>query len=678
MRQSDPLLQSFALKGLEFRNRVMSTSHAPAYVDRNAHPGERYQRYHEEKARGGIALTMFGGSSTVSPDSPSAFGQINISDDSILPSLKQFSARIHAQGAALMCQISHMGHRTTWNVEHWLPTVAPSLVREPAHRSFPKVMEQHDIDRVVRAYGQAARRCQAGGLDGVEILAHGHLVGQFWNPLVNQREDHYGGSLENRMRFGLEVLEEIRKQVGKNFVVGLRLAGDEMREGGLDAGECMAIARRHVDTGQVDFLNVNGASIESEEALARHLPGMISPAAPFLHLASAMKRELGITVFHACRVSDIATARFAVAEGHVDMIGMTRAHMADPHIVRKLSSGEEQRIRPCVGAGYCIDRIYGEGEALCIHNAATGREASIPHNVRKALNPGRRVVVVGAGPAGLEAARVCALRGHQVTMFEAGSRPGGQILLAARAGWRKDLIGIADWLASEIGYLGVDLRLNRLAGEEEVKALHPDIVVIATGGVPNAGFLPDDAPVNSVWDLLGGTVPVGEQVLLFDDNGQHQGPSCAEFLARAGAKVEMTTPDRHVAHEMGATNFPVYLKHLYELGVTMTPDVRLDAVERRGNQLQATLRNVYTGAEHLRVVDQVVVEHGTTPADELYRELVPVSANGGETNIPALIAGAPQPDPGKGDYLLYRIGDAVASRNIHAAIYDAIRLCHTL
>ena len=185
------LLEPFRLRRVTFRNRLMSTSHAPGYVE-DRRPKLRYQLYHEEKAKGGLALTMFGGSSNVAPDSPSAFGQIYIGDDSIIPVLREFSERVHRHGCALMCQITHMGHRTLWNVEDWLPPIAPSPVREHAHRSFPKEMDRSDIRRVVRAFGDAAVRCRDGGLDGVELLAYGHLIHQFWTPLVNQRTDEYG------------------------------------------------------------------------------------------------------------------------------------------------------------------------------------------------------------------------------------------------------------------------------------------------------------------------------------------------------------------------------------------------------------------------------------------------------------------------------------------------------
>jgi 2,4-dienoyl-CoA reductase-like NADH-dependent reductase (Old Yellow Enzyme family) len=233
----------------------------------------------------------------------------------------------------------------------------------------------------------------------------------FWSPATNKRHDAYGGSLDNRLRFSLEVLEEIRRQAGEDFIVGLRLVVDEGEEGTIRRDEGFEITRRLVKGVGVDFLNVIQGRIETDEALSHVIPIMGTPAAPHLELASAVKKEFGLPVFHAARIADVATARHAIAEGHLDMVGMTRAHMADPHIVAKVARGEEDRIRPCVGAAYCIDRIYGQGEALCLHNPATGREQKMPHTIEAGPGPARRAVVVGGGPAGLEAARVLAARG---------------------------------------------------------------------------------------------------------------------------------------------------------------------------------------------------------------------------------------------------------------------------
>ena len=673
------LLEPFRLRHVTFRNRLMSTSHAPGYVE-DRHPKLRYQLYHEEKAKGGLALTMFGGSSNIAPDSPSAFGQIYIGDDSIIPVLREFSERVHRHGCGLMCQITHMGHRTLWNVEDWLPPIAPSPVREHAHRSFPKEMDRGDIRRVVRAFGDAALRCREGGLDGVELLAYGHLIHQFWTPLVNRRTDEYGGSLENRARFGLEVLEEVRRRVGDDFLVGFRMMGDELKEGGLDQEDCLALAKIYADTGMCDFLNVIAGQVADERGLSLSIPGMAGPRAPYVHIAARMKRETGVAVFHATRIMDLPTAENCVREGLVDMVAMTRAHMADPHIAAKMMRGEEERIRPCVGAGYCIDRIYVGGDALCLHNPATGRERTMPHVVRPGPGPRRKVVVVGAGPAGLEAARVSALRGHEVVVYEAASEPGGQVVLAARATWRKELLGIVQWLAAEIEHLGVELHLNRYAESADVLAERPDVVVAATGGVPNLDVVEGAEHAVSVWDVLGGQVEPGAEVLVFDDHGDHQGPSAVDYLASRGSSVELVTPDRLAAHEVGATNYPVYLASFYAKGVTLTPDRRLRAVERDGNRLRAVLRNEYTDADEVRLVDQVVVEHGTLPAAELFHELAPLARNEGELDIEALIAGLPQaiasnPD---GGFMVFRVGDAVASRNIHAAIYDSLRLCKEL
>ena len=262
-------------------------------------------------------------------------------------------------------------------------------------------------------------------------------------------------------------------------------------------------------------------------------------------------------------------------------------------------------------------------------------------------------------------------------VFEAASEPGGQIVLASRATWRKDLLGVAQWLASEVERLGVTMHLNRYAEAQDVLDERPDVVVVATGGVPNTEWVVGAEHVVSAWDVLGGQVEPGAEVLVYDDHGDHQGPSVVDFLATRGSKVELVTPDRMTAHEVGATNFPVYLESFYSKGVRMTPDHRLRNVERDGNRLCATLRNEYDDSEETRTVDQVVVEHGTLPVAELFHDLAPLARNAGELDIDALIAGRAQAIESneEGAFMLFRVGDAVASRNIHAAIYDSLRLC---
>ena len=676
----DPVLEPFEIKGVRLKNRILSTAHAPSYVE-DGKPQQRYRLYHEEKAKGGLAMSMFGGSTTTATDSPSAFGQINAATDAIIPYFRELAAVVQRHDCKIMCQITHMGRRTCDDVADWMPTIAPSPVRERQHRSFPKAMEDHDFTRAFKAYANGARRCKEGGLDGCEVIAWGHLVDQFLSPVVNRRTDRYGGSLENRCRFALEVFQAIREAVGSDFVIGLRLTGDEHVRHGRDPQECVRIAEILGGSGLVDFFNVVGGSLGSDAGVAYTIPSMGNRYGKFLELAGSIRRATGLPVFQASRIPDLSTARWAVEQGFVDMVGMTRAHMADPHIVAKLARGEEDRIRPCVGMGFCIDRIYQGKDALCIHNAATGREATMPHTVPRSDGPPKKVVVVGGGPAGMEAARVAKLRGHDVVLMEATDRLGGQINLAAKAPGREEIAGIAGWLQGEIEALGVEVRFNVLAEPEEVLAEAPDVVIVATGGTPNTEFLEAGQElVVSVWDVLGGYVEPTGSVLLYDDHGWHQGPSTAVALAAKGVEVEMVTPDRMVAFEVGATNYPNYLRDIYHHGIRLTPDLELTAVRREGNRLTATFWNEYADAEVERTVDMVVVEHGTLPADEVYHELKAGSRNGGAVDLEALAQGRLvdlESNP-KGSYALYRVGDAISSRNIHAAIYDSLRLCKNL
>jgi 2,4-dienoyl-CoA reductase-like NADH-dependent reductase (Old Yellow Enzyme family) len=677
---TDPLLQPFQLRHLTLRNRLMSTSHEPNYGE-SGMPTDRYRLYHVEKAKGGIALTMTAGSAVVSPDSPPVFGNLLAYKDEIVPWMRRLTDECHAHGAAVMIQITHLGRRTVWNKADWLPVLAPSPVREAAHRAFPKALEDWDIARIVADYAAAAQRMEQAGLDGIELDAYGHLPDQFWSPATNQRDDEYNGSIDNRLRFIRKVLNAVRGATGSRFIVGVRLVADEDWEIGLQREEGVEIARRLAADGKVDFLNVIRGHMDTDAALTRVIPIIGMRAAPHLDFAGEVRAAARIPVFHAARIQDVATARHAIVAGKLDMVGMTRAHIAEPHIARLLAEGREAEIRPCVGATYCLDRIYEGNDAVCVHNAATGREATMPQVITRAGGPGRKVVVVGAGPAGLEAARVAAARGHSVTLFEAADRPGGQILLACRLRRRRELIGIVDWRIQRLTAMGVSPRCSTYAGAEEVLAEAPDVVILATGGVPNTSVLQagNDLIVSS-WDVLSGTVPPASRVLVFDDNGGHQAMQAAELLAEAGSTVEIVSPERYFAPEMGGMNHTLYAAAFHRLGVRITINARLLSVRREGNALCAVVGSDHGPERYERIVDQVVVEHGTLPPAELYDALRPLSCNLGEVDHAALLSGQRQ-DVARnatGQFQLFRIGDAVSSRNIHAAIYDALRLVKDL
>lgn len=672
---NDPLLQPFQLKHLTLRNRIIVTSHEPAYPE-DGMPKERYRAYHVERAKGGVAMTMTAGSAAISKDSPPVFNNLLAYRDEIVPWLKDLTDAVHEHGAAVMIQLTHLGRRTRWDKGDWLPVVAPSHQREASHRAFPKKLEDWDIARIIKDFADAAERMKAGGMDGIELEAYGHLIDQFWSPLTNELDGPYGGSLENRLRFGFDVLKAIRERVGPDFIVGVRYTADEQLEGGTTKEEGLEISRRLKDSGLIDFLNVIRGHIDTDAGLTDVIPIQGMANSPHLDFAGEIRAATQFPTFHAAKIPDVATARHAIAAGKVDMIGMTRAHMTDPHLVRKIIEKREDDIRPCVGANYCLDRIYQGGAAYCIHNPATGRELTMPHALQPAAVR-KTVAIVGAGPAGLEAARVAAERGHRVVVFEAAGKPGGQVRLTAQSPRRKEMISIIEWRMSQCEKLGVTFHFNSWADADSIGAEKPDVVIVATGGLPHTEVLSKgNELVVSAWDIISGDVKPGSNVLIFDDAGDHAGLQAAEILAQAGAKVEIMTPDRSFAPEVMAMNLVPYMRSLQKLDVTFTVTYRLLAVEKAGNQLVAQIGSDYGGIVRQRSFDQIVVNHGTIPLDDLYFELKPSSSNLGEMSYEQLIAGQPQSvvRNGEGQFQLFRIGDAVAARNTHAAIYDGLRL----
>ncbi|HXJ83904.1 MAG TPA: FAD-dependent oxidoreductase [Candidatus Methylomirabilis sp.] len=640
--------------GLTLKNRIFSTAHAEAMAD-DGKPSPRLRIYHESKARGGAALTIIGGSTSIHPSSPaSAWNMIANHDDSIVPAYRAIADAVHRHGCAIMSQLTHLGRRAQSDVESWHVLLAPSQIPEKVHREVPHEMEAEHIEMIVRAFGDAAGRCREGGLDGVELsFAHNHLVDQFWSPLFNRRTDEYGGSLENRMRFGFEVLREVRRQVGRDWVVGARISGDELTEGGLSAQDMADIAERLAASGLVDFLSVVGGAAHTAALQAAVVPNMAYPIGVYVPIAAAIKAAVpGMAIFHATRIVDPVHADGILADGSIDLVGMTRALIADPDLPRKALENRLDDIRVCVGANEgCIDRIYQGKPVTCVQNPGAGREDELAA-LALAATP-KRVVIVGAGVAGLEAARVAAMRGHRVTLIEREAEVGGQVLIAARAPARAEYGGIVRFLARQVAKLAVDCRLRLEATVETVLAEAPDVVIVATGSHPHVPLLPglDGKHVVTDRDVLLGRAEIGDRVVVVDDVHTQQGLSTAECLLDQGRRVEVISRLFHPGQDVGVTSsVPLYTR-LFRKGVTMTPHTELVAVE--GSTV--VVANAYTGdRRRIEDVDTVILSMGSRSTDALYRGL--------KGRVAALHA----------------IGDCVAPRGIHQAILEGTRVARAI
>ena len=684
------LFTPITLGKLVLPNRIYSTAHAEVYAEAGGMPGERYIKYYEEKAKGGLGLAICGGSSPVSIDVPQgAWKPVNLTTDHVIEPLSKLAEAMHRHGSKIMIQATHMGRRSVYASDPWPHLVSPSGVREPLHKGNAKAIEVEEINRIIKDFVAAAKRVRAAGLDGIEIsAAHQHLIDQFWSPRTNMRTDEYGGSLQNRMRFGLQVLQAVRDSVGADFCVGLRMCADEYHDDGLNHETLKEIAATYSQNGLIDFISVIGSGADTHNKVANCMPPMALPPEPFVHLAAGIKSVSSVPILHAQGIRDVTQAERIIANGLVDMVGMTRAHIADPHMIMKIRNGQEDQIKQCVGANHCIDRQYSGQDVLCVQNAATSREATMPHLIAKTKGVKRRIVIVGAGPAGLEAARVAAERGHEVVLFERNLTVGGQVNLAAKAPQREQMAGIIRWFDMETKRLKVDRRLGVAASAEIILAEKPDIVVLATGGSSHTGQVPawgvDKGLAVSSWDILSEKVAPKKNVLVYDTIGTHAGFGTADFIASRGSQVEIVTPDAKVADDVGGTTFPIFYRRLYAQGMIATPNYYLERVyaekDKDGQDKKiAVLRNEYTEQLEEREVDQVVIENGSTPNTELYWALKAHSINLGQTDIASLYSAEPQPALSEklvdGEFLLFRIGDCVSMHNIHGAIYDALRLC---
>ena len=614
------LLSPIQIGRRRLRCRVLVTAHEIRLGDGRI-PGPRYAAYHRARARGGAGLQITGCTAVHHTGGLGSGGALANVDDSIVDGYRVLSGAVHDEGGVILAQLGHSAattHATAPGAPVWAPSAVAGELMRRGQRAH--AMSVGEIAEIVAAFGAAAERCRRGGMDGVEILAaFGFLVAAFLSPVANRRTDAYGGSLENRMRFCREVVSAVRDAVGPDGIVGLRIPGDELVEGGLEIEEMKAVARAVESDGKVDYLNVIAGTNMDRLLRAEHWPPTPARHGLFVHLAAAIRSAVELPVFTVGRITDPVQAERILADGEADMVGMTRAHVADPELIAKLREGRLDDIRPCVGANVCI-RNGLEGRSIgCIHNPRTGRELTWgnPVPAERSLD----VAVVGGGPAGLEAARVAALRGHRVTLHEQAEHLGGQLRTWTRLASKRELRRIVEWQQRQLERLQVRIRLGHRV-ESAADLDGAEVVVLAAGARPGVvsveGAAEHGVHVCTAHDVLDSTPTPASPSLVWDRAGGGGTVSAAEHLAVAGCPVTLVTPSMAVADDVDLTNRVPLYRRLYEHGVTMLPNSEVARVDAQG----VVVTNVYTGREStIPGIERVVVGDAAEACDELAEAL---------------------------------------------------------
>jgi mycofactocin system FadH/OYE family oxidoreductase 2 len=648
------LFSPLEIGGVTVRNRIMQTAHVKLFAH-DAVDSQRNVDYQAARARGGAGL-LITGNRVVHPTSTTGFPRVAWAYlPEALEADRRLTDAVHEHDTLIFAQLNHFGLNASSDSADDLRVLwGPSAVKSPAYGETPKAMEQEDIREVVEWWGRSAELSREGGFDGTEVhISHSYLLHQFLSPLYNKRTDEYGGTFENRLRFSREVIDEVRRRAGADWVVGVRISLTDFVPGSLDVGDAIRVAQELERSGGIDYVNVTAAGYHN---IWRAIEPSDEPDGYLVDLTAQVKAAVSLPVFTVGGIKDAALAEEILAAGKADMVAMTRAQIADPDFANKAREGREDEIVHCIrGNQGCIGRVFKGLPIACTVNPAAGREGRFGGPLPSADSPARWLVA-GGGPAGLKAAATLAERGHEVTLAERAEQLGGQVNLILRTPGREEFRWIVTDLEGQLDRLGVDVRLETEATPALVDELAPDGVVVATGAVPSrTGFssvnplvetLPgvDQENVLTGWDVLLGERPVGRRVVVLDDDGTRAAAGVCEVLLDRGSEVELVSRWNAL---FPSTLTTLDMSHLYSRLFGKGLGYRLNTWASAIEDDRVTVFNLYTGAaETIEGVDTVVLAAGSKANDGLYLALKGQVAN------------------------LHRIGDCVAPRKLDHAIYE--------
>ena len=639
------------------KNRVVFSAHLTNYAE-DGRPSEQHAAYYAERAKGGAGLIITEEHSTHPTDWPYE-KLIHGFHDDVLPGYRRITEAVHRFDTPIFAQINHNGGQAS-SMYSRLPIWAPSPMADPLFREVPKAVTHAEIRAIVAGYARVAERCAEGGFDGIELqCSHSSIVRGFLSPATNRRRDDYGGSLENRTRLLLELVKAVRSAIGPGLALGVRLCGDELIEGGTTIDEAVQVARMIEAAGGVDYLNtsigVATASLFMIEASMHVPPGYA------MFIPSAIRAAVDLPVVGVGRFKDPLQAERALAEGHCDLVGIVRGQIADPDFVAKARSGRTDDVRLCLSCNQeCVGRMGLNRWLGCIENPRTGRES---RRIGLAVPSSRRsdVLVVGAGPAGMQTAIAAARNGHRVTVCERELHAGGQVRLAASVPNRAEFGDLARNQVAEMTRLGVNIELGIDVTVAEVTRRHPDFTVIATGahGV-RPGWAPADATrIVDVRAVLSGQVDPSGNVVVIDEVGFHQATSVAELLADRGCAVELVTPGMVVGQDLGITlDLENWWLRATAKGIVQSIELVAQGFESPTDivDVAGTLQLLHhpTGRMETRTPDWIVLAVPADPTESLYLDLRATGA------------------------VVSRVGDCIAPRRAHAAVIEGERVGSSL